>query len=69
MSKTLLVRYRTRPECAEENARLIRDVFTELAQDRPADFSYRTNRLDDGVSFVHAVTQVVPGTPNQVSVD
>ena len=33
MSKSLVVRYRTKPECAEENARLIRDVFAELAAD------------------------------------
>ena len=53
MSKSLVVRYRTKPECAEENARLIGDVFAELAQTRPDGLSYRAYRLADGVGFVH----------------
>lgn len=56
MSRTLLVRYRTRPECADENAALIGDVFAELARTRPDGLSYRAYRLADGVSFVHTAT-------------
>ncbi len=56
MSKSLVVRYRTRLECAEENARLIRDVFAEFAQTKPAGLNYRAYRLNDGVSFIHAAT-------------
>jgi hypothetical protein len=56
MTTSLVVRYRTKPECAEENARLIGDVFAELAQTRPDGLSYRVFRLADGVSFVHTVT-------------
>ncbi|SDJ09088.1 hypothetical protein SAMN05444157_1687 [Frankineae bacterium MT45] len=63
MSKSLVVRYRTKPECAEENARLIRDVFAELAQSRPEGLSYHAYRLADGVSFVHAVTLTTAVNP------
>jgi hypothetical protein len=52
-----MIRYTTtRPESADENASLIRDVFTELADTQPEGFHYAAFRLDDGVSFVHVVT-------------
>ena len=50
---TKIVRYRTNPQDADENARLIRDVFTELAAEQPDGLRYASFRLDDGVSFVH----------------
>jgi hypothetical protein len=53
MGKTLVIRYRTRPEAADENARLIQAVFTSLAELSPRDFWYTTYRLADGVTFVH----------------
>ena len=53
MSKNVIVRYRTRPEVADENARLVEAVFAELAEVDPGDFHYTTYRLDDGVTFVH----------------
>jgi hypothetical protein len=57
MSHATVVRYTTRPESAEENERLVRAVFAELAEQRPAGLSYSSVRLEDGVSFVHvAVT-------------
>jgi quinol monooxygenase YgiN len=54
--RQVMVRYTVRPECAEENARLIRDVFASLARESPADLSYASYRLDDGVSFLHIAT-------------
>lgn len=51
-----VVRYRTKPEHAEENAELVRAVFQELATNGPAGLRYATYRLDDGVSFVHVAT-------------
>jgi hypothetical protein len=51
--KTVMVRYKTRPECAAENEALIRGVFDALARERPAGLAYQTFRLADGVSFVH----------------
>jgi hypothetical protein len=53
MSKTVVVRYQTSPEAAEENARLVAAVYTALAEVAPPDFRYTTYRLSDGVSFVH----------------
>ncbi len=40
MTVTKVVRYRTKPECADENERLIRDVFAELADARPDGLQY-----------------------------
>jgi hypothetical protein len=62
MTVTKVVRYRTKPECADENERLIRDVFAELADDRPGGLQYASFRLDDGVSFVHVA--VIEGEVN-----
>lgn len=50
-----VIRYRTTPETADENQRLIEGVFAELAARRPAGLSYTAVRLADGVSFVHVV--------------
>jgi hypothetical protein len=51
----VLVRYTTRPDTAEENQRLIEQVFAELHATAPVGLRYATFRLDDGVSFVHIV--------------
>jgi acyl dehydratase len=57
MTTTKVIRYRTKPEHADENERLVRAVFAELAEDAREGLHYATFRLDDGVSFVHvAVT-------------
>jgi hypothetical protein len=53
MAKAIVVRYRTTPETADENAQFVRDVYQELAATQPAGFRYMTLQLDDGVSFVH----------------
>lgn len=53
MSKTVIVRYRTRPEAADENARLVGNVFAALAEADPGGLRYTTYRLADGVTFVH----------------
>ena len=39
MSKNVIVRYRTRPDTADENARLVQAVYAALAEEAPADFS------------------------------
>jgi hypothetical protein len=56
MSKAAVIRYRTKPEAADENQRLIEKVFAELATTEPAGLTYTSVRLADGVSFVHVVT-------------
>jgi hypothetical protein len=55
--KQLMVRYKVKPDLAEENAALVRDVFDELNREDPGGFRYATYQLDDGVSFVHLVTE------------
>jgi hypothetical protein len=56
MTTIKVVRYRTKPEQAEQNASLVRAVFEELAADKPAGLRYATYRLSDGVTFVHVAT-------------
>jgi hypothetical protein len=63
MSKTVVVRYRTRPDAAEENARLVEGVFTSLADVDPGDFRYTTYRLADGVTFLHVAHFAGTGNP------
>jgi len=53
MANAIVVRYRTKPETADKNAQLVRDVYEELAANQPAGFQYMTLQLDDGQSFVH----------------
>jgi hypothetical protein len=53
---TRIIRYTTHPEHADENARLIGDVFAALADAKPDGVHYAAFRLDDGVSFMHVVT-------------
>ena len=62
MAVTRVIRYRTRPECAEENARLIRAVFDELDDGAVPGIRYTALLLDDGVSFLHVA--VLEGEPN-----
>ena len=49
----VVARYRVKPDRVEENERLVRDVYSELAEDAPDDLRYVTLKLDDGVTFVH----------------
>jgi hypothetical protein len=49
---TVVVRYRTRPEFADQNARLVEAVFAELAAADPGGVKYATFRLEDN-TFVH----------------
>src|SRR6266487_2786425 len=65
MGKSVVVRYRTRPEAAEENARLIEGVFASLAEAKPGGFRYTTYRLADGVTFVHVADYA--GTENPLA--
>jgi len=52
--KRSLIRYRTKPERADENERLIKGVFAELQAKSPAGVRYLALRLGDG-SFIHFV--------------
>jgi hypothetical protein len=49
---TVVVQYRPRADQADENQRLVEEVFAELAKTRPGGIRYATWRLADG-TFVH----------------
>ena len=58
--KTIMVRYKTKPEHAEANLALVRAVFESLHKLAPAGVCYASYRLEDGVSFVHIATHAEP---------
>jgi hypothetical protein len=64
--RTIVVRYETKPDRADENQRLVEKVFAELAEREPDNFRYATFRLEDGVSFVHVLFETGDGS-NPVS--
>jgi hypothetical protein len=51
--KTVMVRYKVKPESAAENEGLIKQVFAQLARDKPERMRYQVFKQADGVSFVH----------------
>jgi hypothetical protein len=59
--KRMIVRYKTKPDQADENARLIAAVFQELHAAAPDGVRYLALRLADG-SFVHFVS-IEDGAP------
>ena len=50
--KCTIVRYKTKPETAQENERLIQQVFQELRAKSPQGVRYLALKLGDG-TFVH----------------
>ena len=50
-----IIRYRTKPDQAEANAKLVEAVYAELHRTQPDGVSYATFRLNDQVTFVHVV--------------
>jgi len=52
----VVVRYKVKPEHADENRQLIERVFAELAASDPGGIRYATLQLEDGVSFVHVAS-------------
>jgi hypothetical protein len=51
-----LIRYKTKPESADENQRLVEKVYEELTARDPGGVHYATLRLADGVTFMHLFT-------------
>lgn len=60
--KRTLVRYKTRPDAADQNAGLIEKVFEELKATKPAGVRYLSLRLDDD-TFIHFVETEEGSTP------
>jgi hypothetical protein len=50
-----LIRYRTKPDQADANIKLVEAVYAELHRTQPDGVSYATFRLNDQVTFVHVV--------------
>ena len=50
-----LIRYRTKPDQADANAKLAEAVYAELHRSQPDGVSYATFRLNDQVTFIHVV--------------
>src|SRR5258708_30370824 len=50
-----MVRYKVRPDRADENEALVRAVYEQLDRERPEGLHYATFKLPDGVSFMHVV--------------
>ncbi len=51
--KQVMVRYKVKPDRAQENEELVRAVYDELQRTTPVGLRYATFQLEDGVSFVH----------------
>lgn len=65
MKRTVVVRYRVHEDAAEENQRLVEQVYAELAATDPGGLRYATYRLADGVTFIHIAT--VDGEQNPLT--
>ena len=65
MTGARVIRYKTHPGKADENERLIRKVFAELAEQKPEGLQYAAFRLDDGVSFLHVA--MIDGEKNPLT--
>ena len=52
-----IVTYTVKPGREEENAALVRAVFEELAETRPAGFRYAVFYLPDSRQFIHLYTE------------
>jgi hypothetical protein len=50
-----MIRYKVRPDRADENVTLVEAVYAQLAREKPEGIHYATFRLPDGVSFMHLV--------------
>ena len=65
--KRLMVRYKVKPERAAENEGYIARVFEQLEREKPAGLRYASFKLEDGVSFVHIVSNEAADGRNPLS--
>jgi hypothetical protein len=59
-----VIRYRTKPESADENQALVEKVYEELSNRDPGGMRYATLRLEDGVTFIHIFMTDSEDVPN-----
>jgi hypothetical protein len=62
VGNSFIIRYEMRTDTADENQRLIENVFAELAEKKPEGMRYASFRLADGVGFVHVGTMPDDGS-------
>jgi len=65
--KKVMVRYKVKPAQADENQRLVEQVYAELQRNSPAGLRYATFKQDDGVSFVHIASIETENGDNPLS--
>jgi hypothetical protein len=66
--RSVMVRYRVKPDRVAENEALVRAVYEELRDTTPEGLRYATFRLPDGVSFVHFALEAISGDePSRLS--
>ena len=62
--RKVLVRYKVKPERADENQALVEAVYAELHEKKPAGLRYTTLKSDDGLTFFHlASIETTEGNP------
>jgi hypothetical protein len=66
--KRQIVIYQAKPEDADENQRLLEQVFAELQAKQPTDVRYLLARMNDG-TFVHLVFSDGAGQPSFAQLD
>ncbi len=52
----VIVRYKVKAEKADENVSLVKAVYSELAETKPAGLRYATFVADDGLTFFHVAS-------------
>jgi hypothetical protein len=62
MTRIRVVRYTTTPQARDENAQLVAEVYSALAETQPDGLRYATLLLADEDTFVHIAAQ--DGTDN-----
>ena len=65
--RRVIVRYKVKAGQAARNEELVRAVYDELHQAKPAGFRYATLKLDDGVSFIHIASTETEDGPSPLS--
>jgi hypothetical protein len=61
--RTVMVRYRVKPDRVAENEELVRAVYEELRLSAPEGLRYGTFKCEDGVTFVHIAEMEEGGNP------
>ena len=64
--KRMLIRYRTKPDMADNNAELIAAVFAELKASNPEGIRYLSLRLEDDM-FIHLVETTAEEASNALT--